>query len=95
MCSGGHCSQVQINHSIAASVCFQELLDLLAVFVEASLLFPYTVRFFFLLVRNFRESLDCSLNLVFSHLLSGCVFPPSNSECLTDLKQFRLLHGYF
>lgn len=37
--------------------------------MEASLLSPYTVRFSFPLVRNFRESLEWPFNLIFHHLL--------------------------
>lgn len=56
--------------------------------MEASLLLPYTVRFSFLLVRNFRESLECPFHLIFYHLLFWMFFPSK------DLKQFRSLHGY-
>lgn len=58
--------------------------DLLAVFMEASLLFPYPVRFSFPLVRNFRESLECPFNLIFDHLLLWMFFLS---------KQFKVPHG--
>lgn len=92
-CLGGHCSWVQIKHFIAASAPFHNPPDLPAAFMEAFSLSPYTVRFSFPLVRNFRGSLERPFNLIFHHLL-WLFFSPSNSECLSSLKRFRLLQRY-